>query len=249
MIISKFKVSFLIIFILSVQILSANSINDINIRTENYPPFNYMDENNTLKGISIEVLSLMLKKLDSNVSIKDIKFLPWARAYKQTLHDNNGMIFSIMRTWQREKEFKWVGPISTKTVVLLAKKDKNIKLHSLKDAKKYKTGVILNDIGDILLEDRGFDLDKVGGLNAIKILANKLNSNKIDLLAYSYQSDIQHNDILDKFKIVYKLKEDGLYFAFNKAISEKVVQKFQNALDLVKKESKYQKIFNKYLNY
>ena len=249
MIVSKFKISFLVIFILSIQTLLANSINDLNMRTENYPPFNYMDNNGTLKGISVEVLSLVLKKLDSNISIKDIKFLPWARAYKQTLHDKNGMIFSTMRTWQREKEFKWVGPISTKTVVLLAKKDKDIKLHSLKDAKKYKIGVILNDIGDILLEKRELDLDKVGGLNAIKILANRLNSNKIDLFAYSYQSDIQHSDILDKFKIVYKLKEDGLYFAFNKLVSDEIIQKFQNALDLVKKEPQYQKIFDKYLNY
>ncbi len=240
----------ILIFLSIVNIwLYANSNIKLNITTENYPPFNFIDDNNTLQGISVEILELILKRMDLNITKKDIKLLPWARAYKQTLNDKNGMVFSVMRTWQREKEFKWVGPISIKTVVLLANKGSKIKLYSLKDAKDYKIGVILNDIGEILLRDRGLNLDRVSGVNALNILIKKLKTKKIDLLAYSYQSDVHHDDILDTFKVVYKLKEDGLYFAFNKNISDDLIKKFQENLNELQKEPIYKKIFSKYLDY
>jgi len=56
------------------------------------------------------------------------------------------MVFSTTRTESRENLFKWVGPIATATVGVIAKKDNYIKINSIDDLNKYKKSLDKNDV-------------------------------------------------------------------------------------------------------
>ena len=155
MVAKKFKsliFGFTLIFgFLMSSCLFAHSVDDLYIGTEDYPPYN-LKENGKLQGISIDLMDLMLRKLDSRQTHDNISILPWARGYFYLKERKYTCLFSTFRTKKREKLFKWVGPISSTTISLIARKDKN---NSLSDIMKYQVGVVREDVGEQLIEKPG----------------------------------------------------------------------------------------------
>ncbi|MGM0508625.1 MAG: hypothetical protein ACQERZ_05605 [Fusobacteriota bacterium] len=86
------------------------NINELRLITENYPPFNFEYEG-MARGISSDILGEMLKRLDTKLTQKNIEILPWARGFEMAKHQPNTLLFSTTRNKDREKKFKWVGPI------------------------------------------------------------------------------------------------------------------------------------------
>ena len=187
-------------------------------------------------------------------SFHNIRLLPWARGYKNLLEKKNTCLFATTRTAEREKKFKWVGPISPTTISLTARRDSNIKINSVEDIKKYSVGVAINDIGEQLLVNAGIELEKLdrsGGTDVIHNSINKLKLKRIDL--FSYEENVVKWEIKKKgfnpneYETVYTLKKAELYYAFNINTPDTLIQKFQAALDELKKEGIYQKILDNYL--
>jgi len=131
--------------------LYSSNIDKVKIFTENYPPYN-MEVNGQLKGISVDILEAMMKQMGSKRTIADFKLKPWASGYKITSMKKNTMLFSTTRTEQREKLFKWVGPIIATKIGIIAPKDKKIKINNTKELNNYKIGAVLKDIGEQLLQ-------------------------------------------------------------------------------------------------
>lgn len=234
-------------------LIFAQSVDDIVFMTENYPPFNF-EEDGRLQGISTDLMVLILKNLDSKQTREDIRLLPWARGYRLTLNQKNTSLFATTRTAEREKLFKWVGPITTTSIGLLARKERKIKINSLADIKKYRVGVVRSDIGEQLLVNAGIplqNLDRVGGTDATLTSITKLNKGRIDV--WSYETNVAKWEVkakgfkVDEYETVYVLKEGELYFAFHKDTPEGLLQQLQDALDVLKAQGAHQKIIDKYL--
>jgi polar amino acid transport system substrate-binding protein len=231
----------------------AQSVDDIVFMTENYPPFNF-EKDGKLQGIATDLMVLILKKLDSKQTREDIRLLPWARGYRLTLNQKNTCLFATTRTAEREKLFKWVGPITTTSIGLLARKERKVKIQSLADLKDYRAGVVRSDIGEQLLVNAGIplqDLDRVGGTDATLTSITKLNKGRIDV--WSYETNVAKWEIkakgfkVEEYETVYVLKEGELYFAFHKDTPQELLQQLQNALDALKAQATYQNIIDKYL--
>jgi len=226
----------------------------IKIYTEHYPPYNMEDENGNIIGSSVEVLEAVLKELKSTQTIKkDVKLRSWAKSYKVAQKVKNAMVFSTTRTASRENLFKWVGPIATATVGVVALKSKNIAINKVSDLNKYKIGAVLADVGETLLLDKGVDkknIQYVKGEDAINISFNKMLKNRIDMFAYNLNVAFANAKMagfdVNKFEIVHTLKVGEQYFAFNKDTDDNVIKSWQNALDTIKKNGTYQKIQNRY---
>ncbi len=232
---------------------SAKSMDDLEIWTEIYPPYNFKG-NGKLKGISVDLMVLMLRTVNSKLTREDIKLAPWARGYRSVLNKKNNVLFSTTRTKEREKHFKWVGPITTTTVSVFARKDNNIKIQSIEDITKYRIGVVIDDIGEQLLVTAGvplIKLDRIGGTDVIRQSIRKMNKSRIDLFCYEESAakwTIKKNGFNPSdYEVVYILKKGELYYTFNKKTPDAVLQKLQNALDELKKDGSYQKILDKYL--
>ena len=242
----------LIIFIFfSHSFALAQNVDDILYMTEDDPPFNFK-EDGELKGISVDLMVLMLQKLNSKLSRDDIKLYPWVRGYLYVQKSPNTCLFAMTRSKKREKLFKWVGPFSPNPIVLFALKSKNIKINSIEDLNKYKIGVVKDDISELYLIDKKIPTENIERVPYPEQNAQKLNIGRIDMWAYGDTVGmwiIKKNGLNPQnFEIIYQLGIPGeLYFAFHKETSNELIQGFQIALDELKKEGKYQEVLDRYL--
>jgi len=241
----------IILSILFFMNLIAND--EIKMYTEHYPPYNMKDKDGKIVGSSIEVLDAVLKKMNSKQSIENVKLRSWAKSYAIAQKKKNAMVFSTTRTESREDLFKWVGPIAKATVGVVALKSKHVVINKVSDFNKYRVGAVLKDIGELLLIDAGVDkksIQYVKGEDAINISFKKMQKNRIDMFAYNINVAFANARMegfdTDKYEVVYTLKVGYQYFAFNKETDDKIIKKWQSALDAVKKDGTYAKIQSKY---
>jgi polar amino acid transport system substrate-binding protein len=229
---------------------TAATVDDIIFMTEQYPPYNQMNDNK-IQGIAVDVLAAMLKRAKSNLTRENIEMLPWARGYKRVQNEPNTSLFSTTRTEERESLFKWVGPIAPNIVGLIARKDKNIKIASVQDMKKYQIGVIRDDVGEQILVKAGISIDTLERVADTKQNIKKLNRGRIDLIAYGVNVALWEIKSMglnpEEFETVYSLSSGQLYFAFHIDTENSIIQKLQNVLDELKSDGEYQKIMDQYV--
>jgi polar amino acid transport system substrate-binding protein len=215
----------------------AVSAKDLTYITERLPPYNYQ-EDGRLKGISVDLLEMVWDKMGISLNRSIIKLLPWTEGYERALNENNTVLFSTGQTAEREKLFKWAGPIESGRLVLLAKVDKTIDIAAPEDLKKYRIGGIENDIAMQMLLDKGLKKeDIVLETNSTPII-EMLENGTIDAWAYNdiagfwllQQSGANASD----YKAAYVLGLANVYLAFNNRTSDNLVQSFQQAIDNIK---------------
>lgn len=215
--------------------------------TEQYYPFNYL-EGETVTGISAELLRMIWKEL--GITSASIELMPWARAYDRIQHTPGTVLFSMARTPERERLFKWAGPITVARFVLIGKKDRDFSLKSLDQLEGLCVGTLRDDIADTLLRPYQ-NIAKIQPLADMALNVAKLRDNRIDLIAYDEFSwhmlakRMQLN--LEDFQAVYILKETAIHYAFNPSVPDTELQRFQGALDKVKATPAYDQMLEKFL--
>lgn len=227
-----------------------NPDTDMVLLTENFPPYNMakngknfaQDEN--ISGIATDIVREIFKRADITYSLT-LRF-PWERIYKLTLEKPGYGVFVMARLPDREKLFKWVGPIGPDDWIMLAKADSKITLETLNDARKYKIGAYKGDaIAETLAKQ---------GLNPIVVLrdqdnAKKLVSGQIDLWATGDPAGryLARQDGVTGLKTVLRFNSAELYLALNKDVPDETVAKLQAALDQLRKEGVVDDIMARYL--
>ncbi len=218
--------------------------------TENFPPYNMakngknfaQDEN--INGIAVDIVREMFKRADITYSLT-LRF-PWERIYKLALEKPGYGVFVTARLPDREKLFKWVGPIGPDDWILLAKADSKITLESLEQARKYKIGAYKGDaIAETLAKQ---------GLKPIVVLrdqdnAKKLVNGQIDLWATGDPAGryLARQEGVNGLKTVLRFNSAELYLALNKDVPDETVAKLQAALDQLRKEGVVDEIMGRYL--
>lgn len=239
---------FFLIFSFCCTVSFSANIDDFKLMSEEYPPYN-MTKNGKATGISVDMLKLMLEKIDSKLTIDDVKFLPWARSYNIVQKEKNTILFVMARTEQRENLFKWVGPVGGSKIALIAKKDKKIKINSIDDIKKYKIGSVKDDVAELALKEIGIsNTDSISGIKAIEKSIQKLDSGRIDLFAYMFELNSWNFKGFnpENYENVYTVKQNDFYYAFNKDTDEKIIDEMQNILDQLIIEGKLREIKSVY---
>ena len=223
---------------------------DLVLLTENFPPYNMakngknfaQDEN--INGIAVDIVREIFKRADISYSLT-LRF-PWERVYKLALENPGYGAFVMARLPDRERLFKWVGPIGPDDWIMLAKADSKISLETLEDARKYKIGAYKGDaIAETLAKQ---------GLKPIVVLrdqdnAKKLTSGQIDLWATGDPAGryLARQDGVTGLKTVLRFNSAELYLALNKDVPDETVAKLQAALDQLRKEGVVDEIMGRYL--
>jgi len=230
-----------------ISLLIANSLFALTLMTEDYPPYNYSDRYGKPAGISVDIVKTIIKKTGD---IDNITILPWARSYKYIQERKGQVLFVMTRTPQREKMFKWVGPVATNKWVLFTNSSSNISLNSLEEAKnsKYTIGTYKDDACEVFLKNKGFsnlDSQNDDNLNVKKLMKNRINL----WIVGEYQGILKAKRIDKGFKLkkVLDVETTELYIAFSRDISDEIVKRWQKELDLMKKDGRYQKILDMHL--
>jgi len=216
------------------------------IAEKDYPPITFM-KNNKPTGLAVEVTEKIMKDLNLH---KKIKLLPWARAYNMLLKKPNIVLFSVSRTAQRDKLFQWVGPIYSMESSIYVRRNSNIKIHSLEDAKKLKKiGTYRDSFNEQYLKKHGFKNLESTPNNILNI--KKLMNGRIDAIV---ATNVTIKDMLKKagyslkdVKKVYTFLRVGVYYAFSKDVPFEVVDAWRQSLEKLRNSCELQKIRNKWL--
>ncbi|NVJ97527.1 MAG: transporter substrate-binding domain-containing protein [Alphaproteobacteria bacterium] len=99
--------------------------------TEEQPPMNFTDpETGRVVGISTDLVSAIMREAGYDYSLV---LMPWKRAYRQALLDENTCIFTTVRTPEREKLFKWVSPLFTSGWAFYGMPDRGLGIEKVED--------------------------------------------------------------------------------------------------------------------
>lgn len=231
-----------------------NDLREISFFTESYPPANFIKDGQ-MTGYSVDILLAASELVGEPVELSQVTLQPWARSYRTVLTHKNSVLFSTTRSEHREKLFKWVGPILDIKVVVLARKDANIKINTPLEMANYRIGVIRDDIGEQSLLSLGIPRNSMQEASYVTVLAEQLMKNRIDLLVYAeraaYWWSRQAKVDPELFEAIYTVNEGEVYFAINLETDDAVVEKLQKGLDMLKEKdesgrSRYQEIIDKY---
>jgi len=231
---------------------------EISALTESLPPLNY-EVDGKVVGFSSELLDLMAKEAELPIT-KQV--LPWSRAYDMVGRHSNTLIYSLARTPERETLFQWVGPISSRRILLYKLSDRtDISIRTLDDARAYrigttresaaaksliKLGFAINGLQDV--PGPGLDLAAHDESNMKKFIAKRF-----DLLvsldwAAAYNA---RNAGLgpDDLQAVWVLDESLSYwYGLNPATDPEVAKKLNAALQKIKNDGRYLQLKQKYLS-
>jgi polar amino acid transport system substrate-binding protein len=219
---------------------------ELQIFTEEFPPLSFSQDGKA-SGLGSEVVQEIMKREGVNVTIQVV---PWARGYKAAQDGPLTGLFTATRTDQREKLFKWVGPLAQQVTGFYALKDSKITIASLEDAKKIDSiGVVTDYYSQQYLVKEGFtNLDVSADPNAMvrKLLAGRISvmvSENITLADLLKANDAKLEDV----KALYTIQTTQSYLVFSLDTPDSLVQHWQATLDAMKADGSYAKIYGKWL--
>jgi polar amino acid transport system substrate-binding protein len=243
----------LLLALLASIALPAMAADEIRIVTEELPPFN-MTQDGKLTGMSTEVVQAVLKEIGVQAAIQS---MPWARAYDIALNSENVLIYSITRTPQREKLFKWVGVIAPTHWYLFSRPERNIKLGGLDDARKYQIATVKEDAGEQYLVAKGFTVGKnLQSNNKYEYNYEKFKAGRVDLwisielnaLFLMRQAGDDPNRMAVRALSLPDLGgQDGLNMAFSIKTPDALVERFRKGLETIRRNGTYDAIVKKWL--
>jgi len=224
----------------------------LKVLTEEFPPYNYT-ENGKITGFSTEVVraALQAAKLDG-----DFQSLPWARAYETAQATDNVLIYSIGRTPQREKLFKWVGVIAPTHYYLFSLPQRRLKFDRLEQAMDFQVATVNEDVGEQFLVAKGFAKGK-NLQSSIKYELNyeKLKRGRVDLwimteLVAVYLARQAGDDPAKSLARSYAISDlgsEGYYMAFSHNTPNALVERLGKGLATIKSNGTYDALKKKWL--
>lgn len=224
----------------------------LKVLTEEFPPYNYTD-NGKITGFSTEVVQAVLREVNIQ---GEFQSMPWARAYETAQSANNVLIYSIGRTPQREKLFKWVGVIAPTQYYLFSLPQRKLKFDRLDQAKSFQIATVNEDVGEQFLMAKGF-AKGVNLQSSVKYELNyeKLKAGRVDLwimteLVAVYLArqagDAPSKSLARSFSIP-DLGSDGYYMAFGASTPDALVERLSKGLATIKNNGTYEALKKKWL--
>ena len=203
-------------------------------------------------GISTEILFALLKRLDLHWPIE---FMTWTVGYHIALREPNILLYSMLRTEDREKLFQWVGPLFTVSMNLYRKSGRNaVNISTIKDALSYRIGVVKDNFEHHYFSDQGLTV----GQQLFPVEQQDQNfqallDEHVDLIALTASQATQHIQAkgysASQFEPVLEMKDisGDIYMVFSLHTDPHYVQKFSEALQELKSTAAYRKILDKWL--
>lgn len=125
----------------------------VHLVTEVFPPYQ-QQTGSELHGWSVDIVQQILQaaKLTYQIDV-----LPWARAYKTAGSEPNTLIFSLLRTEEREGQFAWIAPLCPMRISFYTGANRtDVNADNINSALKYVVGVENGQANYRFLREQGF---------------------------------------------------------------------------------------------
>jgi methyl-accepting chemotaxis protein/ABC-type amino acid transport substrate-binding protein len=221
------------------------------IVAEEMPPYNFLGPEGP-SGISSEILLELLRRLDLHWPVE---FMKWTVAYHIALREPNILLYSMLRTPDREELFYWVGPLFTDTTHLYRKTSRErVAPATVEEALGYRIGAVKDNFDHQYFTGRG--LTEENGLFLVEKQEENfaaLMNEKVDLIALTASQAKQHipahgYDPSD-FTAVLEMKDTSgdIYMVFSPHTEQRYIDLFDRNLEDFKRSHGYRKILSKWL--
>ncbi|MEW6706032.1 MAG: transporter substrate-binding domain-containing protein [Pseudomonadota bacterium] len=218
----------------------------LQVLTEEYPPLSFTRDGK-LHGLAAETVEEIQRRAGSSAPVQ---VLPWARAYQLAQSQPNVALFSTARTPEREKLFLWAGPLFVGKTSLYARRGSGLQYASLSEAAAVDAIIVPR-------EDYKVQLLKAAGLNNL-LLANN-HEQMVRMLLTGRGTLIAANNLtlpallegvgagLQDLELVHTFHRSEAYVAFSLGTPEATVRSWQAALDSMKRDGSFARIYARWL--
>lgn len=164
----------------------------------------------------------------------EIKKLPWKRAQELARHIPGSAIGPLTRTPKRETQFQWITPLLPLRVSYLSRKDRNLTIETLEQARQMKVVTKLGTASAIAQEQHKIPPENMVVVPSLRQITALLDVNRVDawlvwdLVGYR-MSHRQNNS--NKLVAGYGEDRGMLYFAANPDIAPAEIALWQHALN------------------
>ena len=233
----------LIIFVCLALFAQNSFAQRITVLTEELPPYQYKDELGDATGYGVALMKAILEQANINAKIAVV---PWARGYNQALKQKNVVLFSMVRTPEREDLFKWIGEVDQLHYFLYKlSARKNLSVSSIEEARNYRIGVTKVSFEHDTLVNLGFS-KLTTGIKYAQLL-DMLNANRFDFL-FASQGPLEevlketgHREDSVETNFHFEEIDQKLYIALSKRSDEALAQRLRDAYqEVVEKGTKSQ---------
>jgi polar amino acid transport system substrate-binding protein len=218
----------------------------LTIYCEDDPPSQIRNPDNSLSGFAVDLVREIQKRVHND---DPIRMVTWARGYYAVQNDPNVLLFSMARTAERNRLFRWIGPILESPYGFYVRADSRIVINSINDAKKINSiGVYRDDVRDLFLTRAGFtNLDRITN-NDDNI--KKLMTGRIDAYAGSplgiadamKSAGFQATDV----KLAFVFMKSQSFIAASRDTATGVVKAWNDALGSLKSDGTFKAILAEY---
>lgn len=234
-----FKLITAILFIVSF----ANATEFLKVGTAaNYPPFEYIDNQNKITGFDIDLIDALSKKIGFKYEIVNMSFDGLIAGLKAG--KINAIISAMSATPDRIKAIDFTNSYYNTENLFI--KRKNSQITTKKDLINKGIGVQLGTVQEIAAKNISGAMVKPSENIGIAILA--LKANKVDVVLVD--SSIGYGYLKKNPDLVEFLKEpdgsEGFSIAFDKNKNKNLIEKINKALLDLKQDGTYEKLLKKY---
>lgn len=225
----------------------------IEVVTEELPPYN-MTVLGRVTGLSTEIVQAVMRHAGVEAPVQ---VMPWARAYDRALTVPNVLIYSIVRTPEREAAFQWVGEIAPMKWYLFSLAERPVHLKSLDEARGHQIAAVNMDVGQQYLISRGFKPGfEVQSTNRYETNYQMLKvdhvelwiSNELNALYLTRRNGEDPAKALIRSLELHELNgEGGINMAFSNGTPAPLVASFRQGLAAIKADGTYDAIVRHWL--
>ncbi|MBV5279024.1 MAG: transporter substrate-binding domain-containing protein [Campylobacteraceae bacterium] len=212
--------------------------NTFKVYTEELPPYNFLMEGK-VAGTSTKILRDLMAKSGHKIEQDTVILASWARGYHEALNTKNTILYSMARTSERENLFKWVGPIDTLSVGLVAKKSSKVDIKSVECLHNYTIAVMHETAAESMLLNIGLKTEELERFSNVHAQLRKLQEGRVDAIAFGVESTyallLELGLDPSEYETVYVLKKSDLYFAFHKSTDDTLIEVLNKTLRAIKK--------------
>lgn len=216
--------------------------------THELAPLNFTDKGE-VTGLCTEIV----RELQRRSGLKSvISIVPWARGYKMVSSTPDTVLFFVTYTEDRKALFQWVGPLVNVPSAFYARAGSSLRIDTLDDARQIPTIIVHRDSHlESALVKLGFKnlLSVNTPEDAIRALLLQDENKAVMLITGAPLHSVlkAHGYADDAVKQIYLARRSQGYLAVSKSTVPSVAARLQQALDDMKRDGSFTKLYAKWL--
>lgn len=221
---------------------------DLRGYTEPLPPLNY-EEAGEVRGFGADLLRALARRAGLSL---DMQVLPWPRAVSMAGGDRQSVLFTLTRTPEREDQYRWIGPIARRRIVLFRLAERtDVQVHRLADMTRIRTAVARESATASTLAERGLGPHLHAALDdeaSMKMLiAHRVDAVAMLDFAAAWHSARQGPGFRALQPMIVLDDRREYYLGLHKDAPEELVTRLRRAFDSLKREGELEQLTRRYL--